>query len=80
MLFLVGNQMSHEMWIARDDWYVFYDAKPIADILGTNIEEQWHTKVELSDEEYADFQRVAEEYSLWQDKLQLLVFNIKGTI
>lgn len=61
-----------ELWLVRDDTYVIYDAKPVAEILG--IDKQLSAvSVNLSEEECADYYRVYTEYYAWQVKFEKLI-------
>ena len=49
-----------KVWISEDDWYPFYAATP---------DERPHkVGAELSEEDYADWERVYAEFVVWQDR------------
>lgn len=69
--------MSKEMWLIRDEAWTVFDWKPIAGCLGSDYfnEAISGKKVFLSDEEYADYEKVLEQYIEWQKKLANLLDN-----
>jgi len=54
----------------EDEWYPVYS-------LYKN--KQWHdTPVEITDAEWADYNRVMDEFAVWQEKIEMLIARMKG--
>jgi hypothetical protein len=57
-----------KLWITKDEWW------PVFELI--TAEESWRSgsepSVEVSEDDYADYQRVMAEFSAWQDRLDEL--------
>jgi hypothetical protein len=67
--------MSVELWLIRDEAWTVFDWKPVAACMEQEWDEFCGKKVNLTEEAYADFIRVQNEYRAWQDKLANMLDN-----
>ena len=59
--------MTKELWIDRDEAYMWFDVRPTYEALGTEDQVSEHVaKVPVSDETYAAYQAHCLEVQKWQ--------------
>ena len=64
-----------DMWIDRDEAFMWFDVKPTYEALGTANSVPWMVSVQVSDEEYADYVKHCESTHHWQKRLEELYFS-----
>ena len=68
-----------ELWIDRDDAYMWFDVKPTYEALShLNYISEHVAKVQVSDELYEAYQAHCEDVRRWQDTLGSLYIKEKG--
>lgn len=65
-----------EVWATKDEYWVWYDAKPVADILGQDIR-PYQVPIQLTDDEYEAYRKHIEEQAKWQDFFEQKAREVK---
>lgn len=55
-----------QLWLVKEPCYVWYNTKPIHEVLGTN-KVSYAVEIELSEKEFDQYQDVLNKFNHWQE-------------